>query len=170
MSTKYLEQIGMTDAFQHIVCRCCTMTDTALYSYSDQDKFYDLPFSSEGVFGPGFSTLLKDKKEQRKLVDDLLDIPDLKKNYKRKSSSKDGHSSIKKQYVPTATVSSARTSSSVTREPSEPFVGDFQIPKRDFLGTPQVKDGGRSSHRGGRTDGQPRRPSGRGRVAGQTKQ
>ena len=146
------------------------MTDTALYSLSDRDKFYDLPLSSEGVFGPGFATLLKDRKEQRKLVDDLLDVPDLKKNFKRKSSSKDGHSSIKKQYMPTATVSSARASSSVTREPSEPFVGDFQILKRDFRGTPQVKDRGRSSHRGGRTDGQSRRPSGRGRVAGPTKQ
>ena len=51
-------------------------------------------------------------------------------------------------------MSSARASSSVTREPSEPFVSDFQIPKRDFRGTPQVKDRGRSSHRGGRTDGQ----------------
>ena len=170
MSTKCLEQIGRTGAFHHIVRRCCTMTDTALYSLSDRDKFYDLPLSSEGVFGPGFATLLKDRKEQRKLVDDLLDIPDLKKNYKSKSSSKDGHSSIKKQYMPTATVSSARASSSVTRESSEPFVGDFQIPKRDFRGTPQVKDRGRSSHRGGRTDGQSRRPSGRGRVAGPTKQ
>ena len=94
MSTKCLEQIGRTGAFQHIVPRCCTMTDTALYSLSDRDKFYDLPLSSEGVFGPGFSTLLKDRKEQKKLVDDLLDIPDLKKNYKRKSSSKDGHSSV----------------------------------------------------------------------------
>ena len=100
-------------------------------------------------------------------MDDLLDMPDLKKNYKRKSSSKDGHSSIQKQYVHTATVSSARASSSVTREP---LVGDFQIPKRDFLGTPQAKDRGRSSHGSGRTDGQSRRPSGRGRVVGLTKQ
>ena len=55
MSTKCLEQIGRTGAFHHIVRRCCTMTDTALYSLSDRDKFYDLPLSSEGVFGPGFS-------------------------------------------------------------------------------------------------------------------
>lgn len=172
MSTKCLEQIGRTGAFHHIVRRCCTMTDTALYSLSDRDRFYDLPLSSEGVFGPGFATLLKDRKEQKKLVDDLLDIPDLKKNYKRKSSSKEGHSTVKKQYVPTSTVSSARASSSATREPTEPFVGDFQIPKRpDFRGTPQFRDRGRSSHRGGRSDGQSRRPSGRGgRVAGPTKQ
>ena len=122
------------------------MTSTALDSLSDQDKFYDLPLSSEGVFGPGFATLLKDRKEQKKLVGNLLDIPDLKKNYKRKFSSKDRHSSIKKQYVPIATVSSARSSSSVTREPSEPLVDDFQIPKRDCLGTSQVKDRGRLSH------------------------
>ena len=115
------------------------MTGTALYSLSDQDKFYDLPLSSEGVFGPGFATLLKDRKEQKKLVGNLLDIPDLKKNYKRKFSSKDRHSSIKKQYVPTATVSSARSSSSVTREPSEPLVDDFQIPKRDFWAHPRSK-------------------------------
>ena len=81
MSTKCLEQIGRTGALHHIVRRCCTMTVTALYSLSDRDKFYDLPLSSEGVFGPGFATLLKDRKEQRKLVDDLHDIPDLKKNY-----------------------------------------------------------------------------------------
>ena len=94
MSTKCLEQIGRTGAFHHIVPRCCTMTDTVLYSLSDRDKFYDLPLSSEGIFGPGFATLLKDRKEQKKLVDDLLDMPDLKKNYKRKSSSKDMHSSV----------------------------------------------------------------------------
>ena len=95
MSTKWLEQIGRTVAFHHIARRCCTMTGTALYSLSDQDKLYDLPLSSEGVSGPGFATLLKDRKEQKKLVGNLLDIPDLKKNYKRNFSSKDGHSSIK---------------------------------------------------------------------------
>ena len=140
MSTKWLEQIGRAVAFHH------TMTGTALYSLSDQDKFYDLPLSSEGVFGPGFATLLKDREEQKKLVGNWLDIPDLKKNSKRKFSSNDRHSSIKEQYVPTATVSSARASSSVTREPSEPLVDDFQIQKRDFLGTSQVKDRGRLSH------------------------
>ena len=34
--------------------------------------------------------------------------------------------------MPTATVSSARGSSSDTREPSKPFVGDFQILKSDL--------------------------------------
>ena len=114
MSTKCLEQIGRMGAFHHIACRCCTMADTVLYSLSDQDKFYDLPLSSEGVFGPGLAQFSKTGKSKKKLVDDLLDIPDLKKNYKRKSLSKDGYSSIKKQYVPTATVSSVRASSSDT--------------------------------------------------------
>lgn len=83
MSTKSLDQMGRTGAFHHIVRRSCCMKDTGLHEQSDKSDYYNLPLSGDGVFGKELETLLKDKKEKRKQVEDL--IPDLHK--KRRLSS-----------------------------------------------------------------------------------
>lgn len=82
MSTKCLDQLGRTGAFHHIVRRSCCMKDTGLHEQPDKWDYYNLPLSGDGVFGKDLESLLKDKKEKRKQVEDLL--PEL--NKKRKLS------------------------------------------------------------------------------------
>ena len=83
MSTKALDQVGRAGAFHHIIRRTVAMIDTALYEQNNSKEFSNLPLNGEGVFGPRLQTLLRERKEKKKQVDEL--IPDVKKkDYKRK--------------------------------------------------------------------------------------
>ncbi|XP_060593387.1 uncharacterized protein LOC132747877 [Ruditapes philippinarum] len=150
MSTKCLDQIGRTGAFHHIVRRSCCMKDTGLHEQTDKWDYYNLPLSGDGVFGKELETLLKDKKEKRKQVDDL--IPDL--NKKRKLSASGNFSEYKKK----------QPIEKLTEKPSTSSYGlnNFRIPKIS-------RSDSRGKFRGrGYSYGTRRPPSGRGKPVAKT--
>ena len=73
MSTKTLDQVGRTGAFHHVVRRKAAVSDTGLNAVKDiQSKIQGLPLSAEGVFGPGLEEKLKQRKDQKEQLSDLL--------------------------------------------------------------------------------------------------
>lgn len=82
-STKYLDQMGRTGAFNYIVIWSCCMKDTGLHEQSDKWGYYALPVSGNDVFGKELENMIKDKKDKIEQVKDLT--PDL--NKKRNMSS-----------------------------------------------------------------------------------
>ncbi|CAC5379703.1 unnamed protein product [Mytilus coruscus] len=83
ISTKSLDQVGRTGAFNHIIHRKAVATESGLNNLKDiQAKVLYLPLSNEGVFGKGLEDKLEKRKEQREQLDDLL--PEYKNNNKRK--------------------------------------------------------------------------------------
>ena len=73
MSTKSLDQVGRAGAFHHIVRRKAAVADSGLSSVKDmQNKVLSLPLSGEGVCGKGLEEKLKQRKEQREQLNDLL--------------------------------------------------------------------------------------------------
>ena len=73
MSTKTLDQIGRTGAFHHVVRRKAAVSDTGLNAVKDiQSKIQGLPLTGEGVFGPGLEEKLKQRKDQKEQLSDLL--------------------------------------------------------------------------------------------------
>lgn len=112
MTTKGLDQLGRTAAFNHIIRRTVSMTDSGLYELPDANEFTSLPLTSEGVFGNGLEALLKSRKEKKKQLDEL--VPDLRKRELKRKPLVDisHHSEPKRRYFEkfpsaTATCSSA---------------------------------------------------------------
>ncbi|VDI35016.1 Hypothetical predicted protein [Mytilus galloprovincialis] len=86
ISTKSLDQVGRTGAFNHMIRRKAAATESGLNNLKDiQAKVLYLPLSNEGVFGKGLEDKLEKRKEQREQLDDLL--PEYKNNNKRKFES-----------------------------------------------------------------------------------
>ncbi|XP_063396797.1 uncharacterized protein LOC134681215 [Mytilus trossulus] len=86
ISTKSLDQVGRTGAFNHMIRRKAAATESGLNNLKDiQTKVLYLPLSNEGVFGKGLEDKLEKRKEQREQLDDLL--PEYKNNNKRKFES-----------------------------------------------------------------------------------
>ena len=124
MSTKALDQIGRAGAFHHIVRRSVAMTDTALYEQLDSSEFTNLPLTGEGVFGSGLETLLKNRKEKKKQVDDL--IPDVRKaGIKRKFSGAQSQTEASKRPTYDRASDKPSTSSSATSS----SWNNFRIPR-----------------------------------------
>ncbi|KAK3093551.1 hypothetical protein FSP39_017216 [Pinctada imbricata] len=73
MSTKTLDQVGRTGAFHHLIRRKAAIADTGLHSVKDvQAKIQNLPLSGDGVFGTGLEEKLKQRKDQKEQLSDLL--------------------------------------------------------------------------------------------------
>lgn len=87
ISTKCLDQLGRTGAFHHVIRRAMSITDTCWYELDDSEKFVNLPLTSEGIFGAGLDKLLKERKEKKKQVEDLLPEIRSKQSAKRSYSS-----------------------------------------------------------------------------------
>ncbi|XP_078318693.1 uncharacterized protein LOC144620787 [Crassostrea virginica] len=84
MSVKALDQMGRTGAFHHLIRRKTAAQDTGLYTLKDvHSKIICLPLSDDGVFGKKLEEKLKERKEQKDSLKDL--IPEWT-NQKRKFS------------------------------------------------------------------------------------
>lgn len=91
MSTKFLDQVGRSGAFHHIIRRKAAASDSGLNSLKDvQAKVLYLPLTGDGVFGKGLEDSLKKRKEQKEQLSDLIPEYDTSKsdnsNSKRKFS------------------------------------------------------------------------------------
>ena len=83
MSTKSLDQVARSGAFHHLTRRRTALEDTSLHELKDIKKqIWNLPLSSEGVFGSGLEKTLKDRQEKNKQISELL--PEVDKNNNRK--------------------------------------------------------------------------------------
>ena len=72
ISTKTLDQIARTGAFNHMIRRKATLYDTGLNELKDYTSTINtLPLSAEGVFGPGFDQKLKSKQEKNKQIAEI---------------------------------------------------------------------------------------------------
>ncbi len=100
MSTRTLDQCGRVGAFHKMVRRKAALNDSGLSSMEIRSKCLDLPLSGEGVFGKGLQELLKQRKEQRDQLRDL--IPDF--GFKRPQT--------QKRKMPTAATSTSQASGS----------------------------------------------------------
>ena len=140
MTTKGLDQIGRAGAFHHIVRRACCMKDTGLHEQSDKWDYYNLPLSSDGVFGKELHSLLKDKKEERKQVDDL--IPD--NNRKRKFTGPMAESN--KRQMTNRSYDKASANHNVY---SSSNLSDFRIPKLSRPADHKPKPRGRGGYGSG---------------------
>ncbi|CAC5408397.1 unnamed protein product [Mytilus coruscus] len=86
ISTKSLDQVGRTGAFNHMIRRKAAATESGLNNLKDiQAKVLYLPLSNEGVFGKGLEDKFEKRKEQCEQLDNLL--PEYKNNNKRKFDS-----------------------------------------------------------------------------------
>ncbi|XP_053381578.1 uncharacterized protein LOC123557756 isoform X2 [Mercenaria mercenaria] len=95
MTTQQLDQFGRTGAFHHIIRRTAAMTDSKLYELDDAIDLANIPLSGKGVFGPDFDTFLKDRKEKKKQIDEI--IPDFKKKDNKRKLHSDTRSKVKKR-------------------------------------------------------------------------
>lgn len=90
MSTKTVDQIGRSGAYDHIIRRKATIVDMGLENIKDVAKQADLlPLTADGVMGFSFETKLKDRKEKNKEMNDLIPEIETKKNsnnFKRTAS------------------------------------------------------------------------------------
>ena len=91
MSTKSLDQMGRAGAFHHIIRRKAANSVSGLSSVKDvQNKVASLPLSCDGVCGKGLEDKLKQRKEQREQLTDLLPEYNSRGNgNKRRSSYQD---------------------------------------------------------------------------------
>ncbi|XP_053378169.1 uncharacterized protein LOC128547997 [Mercenaria mercenaria] len=121
MSTKGLEQLGRTAALHHIIRRSLAMSDTALYDLSDANDFRNLPLRGDGVFGGDLDGLLKNRKEKKKQLEDL--VPDIQRKRKFDMNMSSSSSVAKKgKYSHVGRSSSPKPASSW-----QP--GNFRIPR-----------------------------------------
>ena len=97
MSSKAMDQLGRVGAFHHVIRRKVVCSDTGLGSLKDiQAKVTGLPLTGLGVFGKGLEETLKNRKEQKDQLFDL--IPELsEKGHKRKFTNKQDTSTGKRQ-------------------------------------------------------------------------
>ena len=64
MSTKTLDQLGRTDAYDHVIRWKAAIVDMGLENIKDVAKQTEvLPLTGDGVLGLGFQSKLKDRKE-----------------------------------------------------------------------------------------------------------
>ena len=91
MSTKSLDQMGRAGAFNHIIRRKAAISDSGLSSVKDaQNNVASLPLSGDGICGKGLEDKLKQRKEQREQLTDLLPEYNSRGNgNKRRSSYQD---------------------------------------------------------------------------------
>lgn len=67
MSTKFLDQVSRSGAFNHLIRRKAAMEDTGLEAIKDLSPLLtDLPLTSTGVFGQGLEQTLKERTEKSK--------------------------------------------------------------------------------------------------------
>ena len=101
MSTKVLDQLGRTGAYDHYIRRKATMVDTGLDTVKDVAKHADLlPLTGDGVFGKEFETKLKDRKEKNKEYKDLvpeIGRRDYQSSLKRKAQSTNNNDNPKQR-------------------------------------------------------------------------
>ena len=94
MSTKIIDQLGRTEAYDHFIRRKAALVDMGLDSVKDVDKHADLlPLTGDGVLGKEFEVKLKERKEKNKEFKDLVPEISGKKetpSFKRKSTSQAG--------------------------------------------------------------------------------
>lgn len=84
MSTKSLDQVARSGAFHHMIRRRTAMEDTSLHELKEiKNQIWNLPLSSEGVFGSGLEKTLKDRQEKNKQMTELLSEVDKNNNRKR---------------------------------------------------------------------------------------
>ena len=145
MSSKALDQIGRSGAYHHIIRHEAVVADTGLDTLKDiHVKVLDLPLR-QGVFGQGLEDKLKDRKEKKDQLSDL--VPELfynkkrswsgsyeKQNKRQKTStfvnkSSTSASNFKSGYNRTS-VSTFQPKKPYNKEKSEPAVPPFRIPKK----------------------------------------
>jgi len=125
MSSKVLDQCGRTGAFHHMIRRKATIADTGLESLKDiSAKVLDLPLSGDGVFGKGLEAKLKDRKEQKDQLSDL--VPELFDNKKRKWQPSSTFERPEKRQKVGTTYAPRHSSAPSTSQSS--FKGSFQTP------------------------------------------
>lgn len=79
MSSKVLDQLGRTGAYDHFIRRKAAIMDMGVDSIKDVAKHADLlPLTGDGVLGKDFETKLKDRKEKNKEFKDL--VPEIKRD------------------------------------------------------------------------------------------
>ena len=79
MSTKVLNQLGRTGAYNHFIRRKATIMDKGVDSIKDVAKYADsLPLTGDGVLGKDFENKLKERKEKNKEFKDL--VPEFKRD------------------------------------------------------------------------------------------
>ena len=98
MSTKVLDQLGRTGAFDHYIRRKATMVDMGLDSVKDVSKHADfLPLTGDGVFGSEFEEKLKARKEKNKEYKDLVPEAGKREFLKRKAQSSNSNDNQKQR-------------------------------------------------------------------------
>ena len=77
MSSKVLDQLGRTGAYDHFIRRKATLMAIGVDSIIDVAKYADyLPLTGDGVLGKDFENKLKERKEKNKKIKDL--VPEFK--------------------------------------------------------------------------------------------
>ena len=94
LCTKSLDQLGRTGAFFHIIRRQVTMHDTGLFKLDTSTDISSMPLTGQGVLGHGLDDILKERKEVKKTLDELLPEAKSRKFLKRKSSTTESDSGI----------------------------------------------------------------------------
>ena len=86
MSSKVLNHLGRTGAYNHFIRRKATIMDKGVDSIKDVAKYADsLPLTGDGVLGKDFENKLKERKKKNKEFKDL--VPEFKRDsypFKRK--------------------------------------------------------------------------------------
>ncbi|KAL4234844.1 hypothetical protein ACF0H5_006485 [Mactra antiquata] len=73
ISSKCLDQAGRADAFHHLIRRKAASANSGLNTLKDiQSKVMYLPLSADGVFECGLQPKLKDRKEQKDQINDII--------------------------------------------------------------------------------------------------
>jgi len=98
ISNKALDQAGRSGAFHHLSRRKAAVSDTGLNTLKDvHTKVMYLPLSAEGVFGTGLQTSLKNRKDQKDQLNDL--VPEFFERQKRKLPTYQDRANYKKPRV-----------------------------------------------------------------------
>ncbi|XP_060560765.1 uncharacterized protein LOC132720622 [Ruditapes philippinarum] len=98
MSSKALDQAGRSGAFHHLSRRKAAVSDSGLNTLKDiQSKVMYLPLTADGVFGSGLQSKLKNRKEQKDQLTDL--VPEFFERQKRKPETSYERSNFKKAKV-----------------------------------------------------------------------
>ena len=115
MSSKALDQVGRSGAFHHVVRRKAAFSDTGLDTLKDINvKVLDLPLTGVGVFGKGLEDKLKDRKEKKDQLNDL--VPEISEKKRQWSSSGSFDRPDKRQK--TSTYTAKPTTSQASSRPS----------------------------------------------------
>ncbi|XP_060569321.1 uncharacterized protein LOC132727761 [Ruditapes philippinarum] len=154
LCTKSLDQLGRVGAFFHIIRRQVTMHDTGLFKLDSSTDISSMPLTGEGVLGHGLDDILKERKEVKKTLDELLPESKSRKFLKRKSASSEGDSS-----TTPAKMMCDKPASGYNGQKSR---DNFRIPKINDRNKPEGS-GSRSFETKSYTSKQPYKSAGRGR-------